>query len=138
LTLLRITAQPTFLLTVIPRRAWLPPFSSHTTRKPLEANLWGELDSLRNSKRFRSRTDLGKTPVSSSPEHRLLGCNANGQSFAALGPSALDDKTAVLGGHPYQKTVGALAGGVAGLKCSFHIITPLKYLSGNGLLTISP
>jgi hypothetical protein len=96
------------------------------------------LESLRNSKRFRSRTDLGKTSPSRSPANRLLGCNANGQSFAALCPSALDDETTILGGHPYQKTVGALAGGVAGLKCSFHITTPLKYLSGNGLLTISP
>jgi hypothetical protein len=100
--------------------------------------LWGELDSLRNSKRFRSRDDLGKTSVPRSPAQRLLGCNANGQSFATLGSSTLNDKATVLGGHPYQKPVGTLAGGVAGLKCSFHIVTPLKYLSGNELLTISP
>ena len=125
LILLRTTAQPTFLLTVTPRRAWLPSFSCQTTRNPLVANLWGEFKSLRNSERFLSRTDFGKHRRSTLPQV-LLGCNANGQTFTAFGPSALDHETAVLGGHAYQKAMGTLAGGVAGLKCSFHIITPLN------------
>jgi hypothetical protein len=81
-------------------------------RKPLTANLSLESESLKNSARFRSRTDLGKelpTETDSSTKQELFGCNADGQILAAFGPSAFDDHTPILGGHPYQKTVGPLA-----------------------------
>lgn len=80
------------------------------------------LESPTNSARFRSRADLGNEPVQG-----LLGCNADGQVFAALGPPALDNQAAVLGCHPHQETMGPLSGNVAGLKCSFHIDTSGKF-----------
>jgi hypothetical protein len=96
----------------------------------LTTNLSVEQESLTKSGRFRSRADFGNVLIAGkcSPASELLGCNADGQVLAALGPSAFDDKTAVLGGHPYQKTMCSLAGSIAGLKGSFHIDTPNKIL----------
>jgi len=54
LTLFRVTAQPTFLLTVTPSLACARSFACHTTRIPREANFRTESFSLRNSARFRS------------------------------------------------------------------------------------
>lgn len=127
-TLLRITAQPIFLLTVTPRRGRARSFSCQTRRNPLTANLPAESESPTKSARFRSRADLGnvRTEGACSQEAGLLGCNANGQVLATLGPSALDDETPVFCGHPHQKAVGPLAGSIARLKCSFHICTPDK------------
>jgi hypothetical protein len=59
LILLRVTAQPTFLLTVTPKRAYARLLSCHTTSIPLEANLLTEFFNLRNSARFRSLNDDG-------------------------------------------------------------------------------
>lgn len=59
LTLLRVTAQPTFLLTVTPRRACARLFSCQTTRIARVANFFSESFSLRNSERFRNLTDEG-------------------------------------------------------------------------------
>ena len=66
LTLLRVTAQPTFLLTVIPMRAYARLFSCHTTRIPLEANFFTESFSWRNSERFRSLIDGGNVLLASA------------------------------------------------------------------------
>lgn len=121
LTLLRVTAQPIFLLTVTPSRACISSFGCQTRRNPLTAYEPAALESLTNSARFLSRADLGNDAC--PPEQDLLCCNADGQVFAAFGPPALDDQTAVLGCHPHQKTMGPLTGNVAGLKCSFHIDT---------------
>lgn len=111
LTLLRVTAQPIFLLTVTPSRGSSSPFACQTMRKPLTANLSAESKSLTKSARFRSRTDLGNvlTAESGFPKQELLCCNADSQVLATLGPSALDDQTPVLRGHPYQKAMGPLA-----------------------------
>jgi hypothetical protein len=138
LTLLRITEQPTFLLTVIPRRGCARSFASQTTRKPLVANLLAEPESFTNSLRFRSRSDFENVPAANicSPTGvLLLGSNANGKVFATLCPSAFDHDTAVFSRHPHKKAVGTFAGGVAGLKCSFHIKYSYKNFSGNELLT---
>ena len=54
LTLFRVTAQPTFLLTVTPRRAYARLLSCHTTRKALEEYFWTDSFNLRNSERLRS------------------------------------------------------------------------------------
>jgi len=124
LTLLRVTAQPIFLLTVTPSRGRISSLGRHTRRKPLTAYVFAAVESPTNSARFRSRADLGNDARSS--EQGLLGCNADGKIFAALGPSALDNEAAVLGCHPHQKTMGPLPGNVAGLKCSFHIDTSVK------------
>lgn len=69
-TLFRVTAQPTFLLTVTPKRAYARLLSCQTTKIPFEATLWAEFFNLRNSDRFRSlRNDgnlqlaRGGTPV---------------------------------------------------------------------------
>jgi hypothetical protein len=84
-------------------------FSCQTTRIPREAYFWAEPVRLRNSDRFRSLIRDGNVlPAVISPQSGLLlGCNADGQIFSAFSPSALDDKTAVLAGHPHQKTVGS-------------------------------
>ena len=54
LILFRVTAQPIFLLTVTPSRAYARSLFCHTTRMPREANFWAESFSLRNSDRFRN------------------------------------------------------------------------------------
>jgi hypothetical protein len=56
-TLFLVTAQPTFLLTVIPNRAYARSFSCHTTRILLEAIFFAEFFNLRNSERFLSLTN---------------------------------------------------------------------------------
>jgi hypothetical protein len=66
LTLFRVTAQPTFLLTVTPKRAYARLFSCHTTRIPLEANFSTESFNLRNSERFRSLSDDGNVLLAST------------------------------------------------------------------------
>jgi hypothetical protein len=107
LTLFRVTAQPTFLLTVTPSRACERLFACHTTKIPLETNFWTESFNLRNSARFRSLAVGGYVfwsgTVLSAKE--LFCCNANGQVFSALSSSALDDETSVFGGHSHEKTV---------------------------------
>jgi len=123
LILLRVTAQPTFLLTVTPSRACASPFTCQTTRMPREANFWTESRNLRNSVRFRSLRD-GGNPLSAGtvpPVEELFCCNANGQIFSTLGSSALDHQATVLGGHSHQKTVSPFTRNVAWLECSFHV-----------------
>ena len=107
LILLRVTAQPTFLLAVTPRRGCISSFACQTRRNPLTPYVQLDVESLIKSARFRNRTDLGNDAW--PPTRELLGCNADSQIFAALGPSALDNESAVLGRHPHQKTVGTLA-----------------------------
>ena len=127
---LRITAQPTFLLTVIPKRACASSLTCQTNKKPLTVILSVEPDSLKKSARFRKRRDLGNvlSRLASPAIQELLGCNAYRKVLAPLGPSALDNKTTVLGGHPYQKTMCTFTGSITWLKCSFHINTPNKIL----------
>ncbi len=60
LILLRVTAQPTFLLTVTPRRAYAWVLACHTTSIPLAAYFCTEPARLRNSERLRSLTTGGK------------------------------------------------------------------------------
>jgi hypothetical protein len=126
LTRLRITAQPTFLLTVIPRRGPATSLSFQTTRKPLTAYLPDADKSLTKSARFLSRTDLGNVLISGfgSATLKLLGGNADGQAFATFCPAPLDYETTVFSGHSYEKTMGPFTRSVAWLKCSFHIFTP--------------
>lgn len=66
LTLFRVTAQPTFLLTVTPKRAYARGFPCQTTRMPLHANFCAESFSLRNSERFRSLRDGGNALLAST------------------------------------------------------------------------
>src|SRR5512133_147313 len=54
-----VTAQPTFLLTVTPRRAYARLFSCQTTRIPREANFLSESFKRRNSERFRNLINDG-------------------------------------------------------------------------------
>lgn len=42
------------------------------------------------------------------------------QTLATFGAAALQNQTAVLGGHTCTETVSALAAEVARLKCTFH------------------
>jgi len=123
---LRITAQPTFLLTVIPNRGPLSELSFHTRRKPFTAYLPDADNRLTKSARFLSRTDFGNVLESGlcSSERILLGSNADGQAFTTFCPSALYYKTPVFSSHSDKETVSAFPGSVAWLKCSFHIFTP--------------
>ena len=56
----------------------------------------------------------------------LFGSDAHGETLAPFGPSPLDDEPAVFGGHPDEKAVGSLSGGIAGLEGSFHLYDSLK------------
>jgi len=139
-TRLRTTAQPIFLLTVIPIRTDGPLFSRHTIRKPFTVVLDCALERDKNSVRFRKRNVFGnaESPVPKDTARRLLGCNSYGQIFAAFGSSALDNQTTILGGHSYKKTMGAFTTNITWLESSFHLCLPLlKYFSGNGLLITS-
>jgi hypothetical protein len=124
--LLRTTADPIFLLAVIPRRGTSRPFSCQTTRKPLTDTLEVALRRATKSARFRSRIDLGNVLTWST--HALAGIllcgNANSQILATLCSPALDDKTSVFRCHSHKKTVGSFTGGIARLECSFHGFTP--------------
>lgn len=134
---LRITAQPTFLLTVIPRRGTFWIFICQMTRKPLVLILPGESKSLTKSARFRKRTDLGNVPTSLFwLMSRLFNGNSYRQALAAFGPSTLDNKPAVFGSHSYQKSMGTFARGIARLKGSFHMDTPRFIFSGTKSLTM--
>lgn len=53
------------------------------------------------------------------PVHLLSG-NLNGKALAASGTAALNDKTAIFGGHANEKAVGSFTADVAWLICSFH------------------
>jgi hypothetical protein len=123
LTLFRVTAQPTFLLTVIPSLATARSFACHTTRIARVANFWAESFNLTNSARFRSLAEGGYacTAESIPPVRELFCCNANGQILSAFCSSALDDQAAIFAGHSYQKAVSPFTRNVAWLKCSFHV-----------------
>jgi len=109
LTLLRVTAQPTFLLTVTPRRACGILFACQTTRITLEEYFWTESFNLRNSDRFRNLAVEGYELLAGSVPlaNGLLCCNAHGQVFSTFCSSALDYKAAILAGHSHQETVGS-------------------------------
>ena len=109
LILFRVTAQPIFLLTVTPSRAWARLFTCHTTRIPLEANFWTESLSLRNSDRFRNLAAGGYVywVGTAPPAKELFCCNANGQVFSAFCSSALDDQAAIFCGHSHQKAMSS-------------------------------
>jgi len=85
-TLFLVTAQPTFLLTVTPKRAYARLFSCHTTRIPLVANLLTESFNLRNSERFRSLTSGGNVlPASAvSPVKTYLAAMRTARFFLPL------------------------------------------------------
>jgi len=107
LTLFRVTAQPTFLLTVTPSRACSRLLACHTTRIPLDANFWAAFFNLRNSARFRNLAVGGYVFWSEAvpPAKQLFCCNANRQVFSTFCSSALDDQTSVFAGHSHQKAV---------------------------------
>lgn len=136
LTLLRTTAQPIFLLAVMPRRADVPVLSRQTTRKPFTAVLCLEFVSWRNSARFLNLASLGNSAVNSNiTSAQLLGCNSYRQVLATFCSSALDDQSAIFSGHSHQKAMRTLAGNVTGLKCSFHRCLPLiVFYTGTELL----
>ena len=66
LTLLRTTAQPIFLLAVIPSRASWQSFGCHTTRNPYTDTLCCVLESRRYSDLFRKRAVLGNVATTAS------------------------------------------------------------------------
>lgn len=139
-TRLRTTAQPIFLLAVIPIRADGPLLSRHTIRNPLTEVLDCALERDKNSDRFLKRTVFGNSapPVSKITAGRLLGRNSYGQIFASFSPSALDYQPTILGGHSNQKTMCAFTTDITWLESSFHLCLPLlNYFSGNGLLITS-
>lgn len=123
LILFRVTAQPTFLLTVTPSRAWESVLACHTTRIPREANFCAASFSPRNSDLFRNRKDGGKefSAGADPPAKKLFCSNADRQIFSAFSSSALDNQTPVFCGHSHQKTVSPFSRNVAWLKCSFHV-----------------
>jgi len=67
-------------------------------------------------------------------DQALFACNLNGQALTTLRTTALDNQPTIFTGHPYEKTMGTLAGNVAGLKCSFHGCTPSTDLLLNSVL----
>jgi len=130
LILLRVTAQPIFLLTVTPRRACARLFTCQTTRTPREANFWAASRRPRNSDRFRSLKDGGNAlwAYAAPPAEYLFCCNADGQIFSAFCSSALDNQTSVFTGHSHQKTMSSFSRNVTWLKCSFHVSIPLEFI----------
>jgi len=127
LTRLRTTAQPIFLLTVMPNRAIEQVFSRQITRKPFTVVLCWAFESWRNSVRFLNRASFGNLWAQNTniTSEYLLGCNSYRQVLTAFCSSALYDKSTVFSGHLHQKTMGAFTGCIAGLKCSFHGSSPL-------------
>lgn len=64
-------------------------------------------------------------PPASEGKRRLLAGDGHRQTLAPFGTAALDDESAVLGGHADTETVSALPGSIAGLKGSFaHMLSP--------------
>jgi hypothetical protein len=49
----------------------------------------------------------------------------NGQPFSPFGPAFVNNPSALLGGHPFQKPMGSGTLNSAGLICSFHYCNPL-------------
>ena len=67
----------------------------------------------------------------------LFRSNTDGKVFSSLGPSALDNQTAVFTGHPYKKTVGSFTGDIARLIRSFHVAPQNIFSRKEFLLTMT-
>ena len=127
LTRLRTTAQPIFLLAVIPNRAVCRLFSFHTTTKPRTFALCGAEASPRNSDRFRKRAIFGNVvPEETSTIHRkLFYRDAYRKILTTFCSSPFNHQTAVFSCHPYKKTMGTFTRNIAWLIRSFHLDLPL-------------
>ena len=140
-TLLRTTAQPIFLLAVIPNRAICMSFSRHTTRKPRTADLCCAEASWRNSARFRKRALLGKVAIGTTftPVKIYLTAILTARFLRPFALLRLITKrpflVAILTRNPWVRLREILLGWYV----LFILILPLqKYFSGNGLLNIPP
>lgn len=140
LILFRVTAQPTFLLTVTPSRACVRVFACHTIRIPLEANFLTEFLKPRNSDRFRSLTVGGNAEMASTAPtvEELLYSNTDRQVFSTFCSSAFDNQTSIFGSHSHQKAMSSFSRNVAWLKCSFHVSYLCFLYSGKAFLLILP
>ncbi len=124
--LLRATAFPTFLDTVIPMRLCLPvPSRTAAIKKPVRI-FFPCFESVKNWLLFRSRISLGKEKLFNTSVDKLY----RGQSFSAFGPPGVDDPSSAGCRHSFQKSVFSGSFPVARLKCPFHKILILKLFLG--------
>lgn len=107
----RVTALPTFLLTVMPTRPW--PSTSEKMRKCWVWNFRPRSCTRRNSRRLRSRRFLPKP-------NRLLLAYRHRDALAALGSPALEDQAPPAGLHPSSEPMGALSTFIVGLVGTLH------------------
>jgi len=139
-----VGAWPTLRVTVTPKRAWgdLP--------APAMARKWSVLifrpgfDKRRKSSRFKIRFDFGNENEtvffsSGATIFYFFACFAlfifslfyffflsefflKAQPFSASRSSAIDNSSALFGGHSFQKAVFPGSFSVTGLICSFHCL----------------
>lgn len=117
-SLFRTTAPPTFLDAVIPRRA--AAFGPSLRRDTTTTNhawcfLVPVLRTLSKSGGERSLYSLGKLSRGEDAAGR-----SDGDPMAALGAAAFQHQAAALASHPNEKSVGAPAPSIVGLKGSLH------------------
>src|SRR5689334_692984 len=117
---LRVTAPPSFFVTVKPRRAGLPSLRSRIcTTTPFAAKDLA-CAAARKSCRFKRRSIV------------VAGLNAparlSGQPLAALRPAARNHLAAPLARHAGTKAMAALADKLGGLKSALHNRSPSSAL----------
>ncbi len=86
-------------------------------------NLVPRWETVRKSARFLKRSDLGNPVL----RNALLGSDGNGEPLSPLGATALDDQSAIFGGHPHKEAVGSFSRRIARLERSFHDSALLTY-----------
>ena len=132
LILLRTTAFPTFLETVIPKRVLSVLHGAKITIKCLFCCCLPFAVNLRKSWRFNSLSALVKKkltrylPFTTNRFYYVLYLNA--QTISAFSSTPVNNSSTLFCWHPFQKTVRSGTLYPAWLIGSFHITYPLNYM----------